>query len=130
MDMISSRQFYTGSLRSVHFLVCDGNCEMDEFLDSLRSQKPVEFDKLCRLLQFHCDSDIRNEEKLKTLQDGLYELKSHQIRVIFFYHCTSRNVVVCTHGILKKKDKLPPAELARALRFKREFEEAHKGGKK
>ncbi len=77
-----------------------------------------------------CDSDIRNEEKLKTLQDGLYELKSYQVRVIFFYHCTSRNVVVCTHGIVKKKDKLPPAELARALRFKREFEEAHKGGKR
>ncbi len=54
--MISSKQFCTGSLRSVHFLVCDGNCEMDEFLDSLRSQKPVEFDKLCRLFQFHCDS--------------------------------------------------------------------------
>jgi len=128
--MISSREFYSGSHRSVHFLVCDDDCEMDDFLGQIRSEKPSEFDKLYRLIQFHCDGDIRNEEKLKPVKEGLFELKSYQIRVFFFYHFKMRNVAVCTHGIVKKKDKLPPAEIEKALRLKHDFEEAQKGGKR
>lgn len=128
--MISSKEFYSGSLRSVHFLVCDDDCEMDDFMEKLLKQKPVEFRKLVRLLQHHGDSDIRNEEKLKPVQEGLFELKSYQIRVFFFYHCMLRHVVVCTHGIEKKKDKVPPTEIQRALRLKSDFEGAHKGGKR
>jgi len=103
---------------------------MDDFLEELRREKASEFRKLLNLFQFFCNSEIRNDEKLKHVQEGLFELKSYQIRIFFFYHVGIRNVVVCAHGIEKKKDKVPQTEIDKALRKKRDFEEAHKGGKK
>ena len=65
---------------------------------------------------------IRNEEKFKKIEGTEYfAFKSFQIRVICRFQPGRRLILLC--GLRKKKDRYPPAEIARASRI---FEE-HKG---
>jgi len=57
------------------------------------------------------------------LRDGIYELRARDgrvnYRILYFFH--GRNIAILTHA-LTKEDKLPHAELNRALRRKAMFE--------
>ena len=67
-----------------------------------------------------------NDQKFGDLGDGLYEFKSFQIRMPFAYAKNDRRLILITHGFRKKKDKAPPAEIARARRILEEDFEASK----
>ena len=58
------------------------------------------------------------------LRDGIYELRAKQghvqYRILYFFH--GRNVAVLLHT-LTKKDSIPPVEIERALKRKRQFEQ-------
>jgi phage-related protein len=58
------------------------------------------------------------------LRDGIYELRAKQghvqYRILYFFH--GRNVAVLSHS-LTKEDSVPPVEIERALRRKRQFEQ-------
>jgi hypothetical protein len=58
------------------------------------------------------------------LRDGIYELRAKQghvqYRILYFFH--DRNVAVLSHG-LTKEDSIPPVEIERALKRKRQFEQ-------
>jgi phage-related protein len=58
------------------------------------------------------------------LRDGIYELRAKQghvqYRVLYFFH--GRNVAVLSHS-LTKQDSIPPVEIERALKRKRQFEQ-------
>src|SRR5207302_9805645 len=62
------------------------------------------------------------------LRDGIYELRakqSHvQYRILYFFH--GRNVAILAHSITKE-DAIPPLEIERALKRKREFEKDPEG---
>ena len=57
------------------------------------------------------------------LRDGIYELRARKGRVNYrllcFFH--GRNVAIVAHG-LTKEDRVPPADVERALRRKQAFE--------
>ena len=57
------------------------------------------------------------------LRDGIYELRAKQghvqYRILYFFH--GRNVAVLSHS-LTKEDSIPPVEIERALKRKRQFE--------
>lgn len=57
----------------------------------------------------------RNEEKFKSLVDGLFEFKSWQLRLICFF---DDGFVVCTHGYIKKRRDAPRYEIDRARRMR------------
>ncbi len=55
------------------------------------------------------------------------EFISGKLRVLFFQG-TQGNVVICTHMFLKKTQKTPPKELRKAVKAKRQYEQAEKVG--
>jgi len=60
---------------------------------------------------------FQNPAKFGDLGGGLYEFKSFQLRMPFAYAKRDRRVIVVTHGFIKKKDKTPKEEIARAWRI-------------
>ncbi|MGA2590251.1 MAG: type II toxin-antitoxin system RelE/ParE family toxin [Bryobacteraceae bacterium] len=62
---------------------------------------------------------IKNETKFKKITGTeFFEFKSHQIRMPCYY--VPGRLLVITHGFNKKTDRMPPAEIARAERIRRE----------
>src|SRR5436190_7772110 len=58
------------------------------------------------------------------LRDGIYELRAKQghvqYRILYFFH--HRKAAVLSHSITKE-DSIPPVEIERALKRKRQFEQ-------
>ena len=72
---------------------------------------------------------IHNPEKLGNLKDGLFEFKSHQIRMPFAYATPpDRGIIVITHGFIKKSPKASPDEITRAWRIFNEDQASAKMG--
>ena len=57
----------------------------------------------------------------------IYEFIASNLRVLYFQG-ESGQVVICTHMFVKKSQKTPAQELARAVRVKKEYELAVKAG--
>lgn len=62
--------------------------------------------------------EIRNEEKFRHEEDGIYVFKTKRHRLLCFLD--GRDVVV-THGIKKQKGKLHRKELQRSQRIRRHY---------
>jgi len=55
---------------------------------------------------------LRNPEHCKKLDDNLFEFKAGKVRVLFF---VDRSHIVLTNAFLKKQDRTPKTEIARAI---------------
>lgn len=65
-----------------------------------------------------------NREKFKAIEGSeFFELKKHQIRMPCYWDEVERGKLVVTHGFIKKGDKIPPAEIERARRISKEYQE-------
>ena len=101
-----------------------GACPGCDFFDGLSRPDKA---KLMALFQIAGDhGKFHNPEKFGDLGDGLYELKSFQIRMPFTYAKGERGLILITHGFVKKRDKTPKEEIARAWRI---YEEDRAQGK-
>lgn len=58
----------------------------------------------------------RNPERYGDLGDGIYEIKSGQHRIPFFY--AGKGIIVLTHGFFKTTQKAPPREISRARQLR------------
>lgn len=56
-------------------------------------------------------------------EHGIFELKSGDLRV-FYFKGHDDIILICTSVARKKTKKVDPAEVARAIRFKQDYEEA------
>jgi phage-related protein len=93
----------------------NGDCPGGEFFDSRNLSDKL---KLMALFERAGDlADFRHPEKFGDLGDGLYELKSFQIRMPFAYAKKERGMLLITHGFIKKKNKTPREEIDRARRI-------------
>lgn len=98
---------------------------MKEWLEDLRSQpkhraKCIEWIGLLR--------DFGHELRRPSgdyLRDGIYELRVRfqkvQYRMLYFFYDRDRAVI--GHGITKQTNKVPAAEIDRAVKMKRRYEE-------
>ena len=59
--------------------------------------------------------------------DKIYEFIAGRLRVLFFQGSTG-SVVICTHMFLKKTQKIPVREVAKAVKAKNAYEQAMKAG--
>jgi len=95
--------------------VCDEDwtCQVVEFLLGLEG-KSRSGEKMLHLLRQRVASagPPRNIEISKELEDGIFEFRRGQVRVLWFYD--AGRVVVCTHGIWKQEQKLPKREIRKA----------------
>lgn len=55
--------------------------------------------------------------------DGIYELIKGRLR-LFFFKGTGKQIVVCTHGIMKKTQKASKQEVSKAKAYKDSYEAA------
>jgi phage-related protein len=100
----------------------EGNCPGEQFFNQLSMADKA---KLMKLFEILGDlGKYSNGEKFGDLGGGLYEFKSHQIRMPFAYSPHEKGLVLITHGFFKKRDKAPPAEIERARRILAEDENA------
>ncbi|PKN26545.1 MAG: hypothetical protein CVU65_05270 [Deltaproteobacteria bacterium HGW-Deltaproteobacteria-22] len=112
---------HRGERLAVYAIVENGRCELMDFLEQISRQNHVVFAKWIRLLHRFADLPIHNEEKSRHLQDGLFELKSAELRVFYFYAPNTRSTIICTHGFIKKKQR-DRHQILRAHQMRARFE--------
>ena len=97
----------------------DGSCPAGEFLDGLDQRDRQKLDVLFEYLGNQ--GRLTNPEKFKKVEgsNGIYEFKSFQIRILCFFASGRRVMLAC--GAVKKRNKLSPADIARAERYKNQF---------
>jgi phage-related protein len=95
------------------------------FIDALSVSEKA---KVATLFKMLGEGQTNNREKFGDLENGLYELKSFQIRIPFAYSQlpSEKGTILLTHGFRKKRDKTPPSEIDRAKRVLREDENLSK----
>ena len=57
--------------------------------------------------------------RIKSLRDGIFELRKGPIRVLFFRD--GRETIILTNGFLKKSQRTPVSELERATRYYQQY---------
>ncbi|MDP3229516.1 MAG: type II toxin-antitoxin system RelE/ParE family toxin [Acidovorax sp.] len=87
-----------------------------------------------RLLEYFKQVAGAGPQALNTAQchqvdpsNKIYEFIAGKLRVLFFQSSTG-NVVVCTHMFLKKTQKTPSKELTKAVKARKDYEQAEKAG--
>ena len=109
----------------------EGKKPVVEFLNSLDMKMRV---KVLRNIQ-HLQQNGYNlrEPYSKPLSDGIFELRTQSsgniTRVLYFFHVG--NTIVMTNGFVKKTQKTPPAEIAKAINYQKIYlqrKEAQKNG--
>lgn len=96
-----------------------GNGPVASFLVELERKKRSDFTKIMALLRKAAEvgpQNIRNQEKVRTLGDGLLEFKSFQVRIFWMYGTSSgdQRTVVLLDGLVKKRDKHKAQDMKRA----------------
>ena len=104
----------------------NGEVPAQEFLDSLPIKLREKTLRSLALLQ-ELGPQLRGEEA-EYIRDGLFKLRtqfgSDITRISYFFFVGRKKVV--TSGFIKKSQKTPRREIERALRCKRDWEEAHR----
>lgn len=87
-----------------------------------------------RILEYFKQVAAGGPQALNTAQchqvdanNKIYEFIAGKLRVLFFQSAKG-SLVVCTHMFLKKTQKTPPKEMSKAIRAKKEYEQAEKAG--
>ena len=111
----------SGSKAEIVAIVEDsGRCPVAEFLERLSD---ADRRKVFLLFELFCQvGEIRNTEKFRKEIAKIWCFKSYQVRVFcFFQPAAPRRRLVLTHGVKKKQDRMPKAELERAQRYYNNF---------
>jgi len=71
-------------------------------------------------------SRFKNDPKLlKKVDKDIWEFrtkfKSKQIRLLAFWDKQSKSLIICTHGFIKKTQKLPKSELSKAKKIREKY---------
>jgi hypothetical protein len=102
----------------------NGSLPLRDFIEGLGDSDKA---KVLALIQLLGETgQIRNPEKCRKLTGTeLFELKSFQIRILWFYAPGWR--VILAHYAIKKKDRLRPEDIQKAESLKKKFFEDLKG---
>lgn len=102
--------------------VCDerGNCLLQEFLESLGANLRRNGDAMLELLErVAISGPPRNTEVSHQVHEHIWEFIKRDLRVFYFYD--QNKVVVCTHGIIKKRQKTPKTDIEFALKTRERY---------
>ncbi len=96
-------------------------CPIKDFLDNLNKDKPNEFKKLIRRIQFSGDrsNPPLNKELFKKEDGPIFAIRSNQIRIYCFFN--EGNELLLTNGCIKKSRKANPEELNKAKEMYDQF---------
>jgi len=108
--------------RIIFYQTANGKCPVREFLDSLPGKVAQKITWVLKLLE---DLDIVPSLYFKKLvgTEEIWECRiqfgSNAYRIFCFF--LNNSVVVLTHGFVKKSQRTPPNEIARAEVYRRDF---------
>jgi phage-related protein len=114
--------------RIIFYQTDDGQTPVLEFLEYLRVERPV-LHKLVAAGIRKLKNRQNHGEPLTRPITGSMEILELRVgrtdiaRVFFFFRPNQK--IVCTHGYVKKSQKLDTGELARAERYKSDWEHRH-----
>ncbi len=102
-------------------IVINEGSPVKKFIYALTNSKKIQMTALInRILEY---GPPLNEEKFRSLGDGIYELKTRSgARILCFWGQNSKNTLVLTHGFFKCKPKRLEAETRKALRWYKEYQ--------
>ncbi|MBR4576027.1 MAG: type II toxin-antitoxin system RelE/ParE family toxin [Clostridia bacterium] len=99
----------------------DGTYPIQDFIESLDIKMKTKV--LWTVKVFEQFGTELREPYSKYLRDDIFELRvkvgSDISRVLYFFF--DGNKAILTHGFIKKKDKTPPGEIDRAIKYRREY---------
>ena len=102
-----------------------------DFLQSLDRSQGKAVRKMMSLLMEKVPAQgppKHNREQCRYLEDGIYEFKVNQVRVLWFYDHEDGAAVVCTRGFSKKTNRTPRREIKRAVDLRRQYQRARMHG--
>jgi len=108
--------------RVIFYRTPDGKCPLLEFLDLLPGKAAQKVTWVLKLIE---DLDVVPSTYFKKLTstEDIWEcriqLGSNAYRIFCFFD--GHSVVVLTHGLIKKTQKTPSGEIARAETYKRDY---------
>ena len=108
---------------------CDGRGipTLLEFLEGLGANLEKDKDHMLGLLERVASSGPpRNTEVSHKLQGDIWEFIKGRLRVFWFYD--EGRVVVCTHGLMKKSQKIPKGEITHAEQVRQAYLAAKQAG--
>lgn len=106
----------------------NGDCPVAEFISKLDKKMAARVIRSIDLLEQH-GNDLRAPYS-KAINDGIFELRTQQgsdiTRVFYFFFVGNKAVI--TNGFVKKTQKTPPSEIARAINYKKDYERRYRYG--
>jgi phage-related protein len=117
--MTQIEKLISGRRYDIFAITVHRKCQVSGFIDGLEA---AEQKKVVALLQRTADyGPPNNMQKFRKLQGDIWEFKSFQVRILCAFE--DRNIIILTHGFIKKQDKTPPDEIERAKRLLTEYYE-------
>jgi len=107
--------------KAVFYNLPNGTEPAKDFLEELDAKM---FTKLLRAIEvLEADGPAVREPYSKHLDDGIFEVRAQAgnniSRVLYFFF--TGQCFVLTHGFVKKTQKTPPSEIARAKKYREEY---------
>lgn len=99
----------------------DGNCPVEEFLDSLDDKMRAKILMGVALLE-EAGPQLR-EPYSKSIGDGIFEIRAKQasnITSVLYFFFTGREIIL-TNGFIKKTQKTPVKEIETAKKYRADF---------
>lgn len=103
------RILFEGSCRKICELIKNGKSTIRPFIESLEAS---ERNSLIRLIEELGERDMRNAEKFRHEGNGIFAIKSGQIRIYCFFD--AGNLMILTNGIKKKQNRARRADVEKA----------------
>lgn len=103
--------------------VCSGrgDCHLLDFLNDLESNFQDQVDRvLYRLEETARHGPSSNPEICRKLGQEIWEFREGRIRILWFYG-ENLEVIICSHGFLKKTQKTPKNEKTRAIAARKKY---------
>jgi phage-related protein len=106
--------------RIEHYRKANGDVPVAKFLEGLQQKMKAKADREINLLgEF---GNALREPYSKAMQDGIFELRiktSSNISRIFYFFFVEHKIIL-TNGFIKKTQKTPRGEIAKALKYKKD----------
>jgi phage-related protein len=104
-----------------YFVNPQGRCPVeDDFLNDAKQVSKNQKTKLAALIRrYASEGELKGEKRFRRLKGRVrdfWEIKAHQHRLFFFKE--GQNIIVITHGFVKKTDDLRPEEEDRMLSYR------------
>lgn len=108
------------------YACCDkeGTSEIDKLVEACDNSQSKSIEKLAATIEraaLHGPKSI-SSPRCHQIEGNIYQIRVDHIRILWFYD--EGNIIICTHGFIKKQNKTPRREIEKANRIMaRYFEE-------